>query len=146
MIDRQWIGHSFPDVLWEIERGRLKFYAEVIGIDDPIYVDVEVARMAGHRDIPALPSFLFACELDTGSFSSTLSALEIDISKILHGEQSFTHYATAYGGDRLVVSSRIGDIYYKKGGALEILIKETQVTNLQGLNIADVMTTIVVRN
>lgn len=146
MIDKQWIGHSFPDIQWEIERGRLKFFAEVIGVDDPIYFDAEAARTAGYRDIPALPSFIFAAELDTGSLPSTLDALEIDTGKILHGEQSIVHHATAYAGDRLVVTPRISDIFDKKGGALEILVKETQVTDLFGLKIADMTTTIVVRN
>ena len=146
MIDRKWIGHAFPDGVLEVERGRLAFYAGVVGVGDPIYSDREAARRAGHPDVPALPSFLFAAELDTGGLDRALALLGVDMARVLHGEQSFTHRRMVYAGDRLAVASRIADIYDKKGGALEFVVKETRMTDAAGAVVAESVTTLVVRN
>ena len=42
---------------FEVERGRLRFFAETIGLTDPVYFDVEAAKRAGHRDLPVPPTF-----------------------------------------------------------------------------------------
>ncbi len=43
---------------FEVERGRLRFFAETIGRTDPIYFDLDAARRAGHRDLPVPLTFL----------------------------------------------------------------------------------------
>jgi len=42
--------------------------------------------------------------------------------------------------------SRIADIYDKKNGALEFVVRETRVTNQKGEHIADLRSVIVQRN
>lgn len=78
----------YPDVLWEIERSRLKFYAEVIGVDDPIYIDVKAARMAGHRDISALPS-LFAQGMLGMAWLSRFLVRWVPQSQLCHWQERF---------------------------------------------------------
>ncbi len=146
MIDRRWIGLELPEAVLDLERGRMKLFAKVIGAADPVYHDEDAARAAGHPDLPALPTFIFAAELDTGILSGTLERLGVDIGTILHGEQSFVYRRMAYAGDRLSVSSRIADIYDKKGGALEFIVKETTTRNTRGEPVADLRSVIVVRN
>lgn len=146
MIDPKWIGHQLPSASFDLERGRMKFFATVIGAGDPIYHDEVAARAAGHPDLPALPTFFFSAELDTDSLSTMLALLEVDPGSVLHGEQSFAYYAAAYAGDRLTISSRIADIYEKKGGALEFIVKETQVKNQRGEPVADMRSVIIVRH
>ena len=64
---------------------------------------------------------------------------------MLHGEQSFAYHATAHAGDVLTLTSRVTDVYVKKGGALELLTKKTDVTR-DGQPIAEAVSVIVVRN
>lgn len=146
MIDKNWIGHAFPDAVLELERGRLKFYAQVIGVDDPIYIDEEAARRAGYPDIPAMPAFLFAAELDTSGLDAALRMLGVDVTQILHGEQRFDYHRSACAGERLTVASRIADIYDKKGGTLQFVVKETSIADARGIAVADSVSTLVVRN
>jgi acyl dehydratase len=146
MIDRNLIGLELPQTTFDLERGRMKFFAKVIGATDPIYHDEAAARAAGHLDLPALPTFVFAAELDTGSLSTMLERLGVDIGRILHGEQSFAYRSMAYAGDRLSVSSRVADIYDKKNGALEFIVKATRATNQRGEPVANMRSVIVVRN
>jgi len=32
MIDKKYIGYLLPPVLWEVEKGRIAFFAKVIGL------------------------------------------------------------------------------------------------------------------
>lgn len=136
---------SFPPVTVDVERGRLRFFSKAIGETDPVYLDAEAAKAAGHRDLPVPPTFFFSLGLEAPDPFGYLDALDIDLRRVLHGEQSFTYHALAYAGDRLTLQERIVDVYTKRGGALEFVVKQTEVTR-SGEPIADVRSVIVVRN
>ena len=129
----------------DVERGRLRLFARVIEETDPVYVHVDAARAAGHRDLPVPPTFFFSLGLEAPEPFHYLNQLGIDLQHVLHGEQSFTYDRLAYAGDRLTLQDRIVDVFVKRGGALEFLIKETDVTR-NGEFVARARTTIVVRN
>ncbi len=67
-------------------------------------------------------------------------------SRVLHGEQSFIYHRMAYAGDTLRFESRIADIYEKKGGALDFVVRETRVSRHDGEHIADLRSVLVHRN
>jgi len=145
MIDRQWIGHELPASELPLERTRLRFFAKAIGETDPVYTDVAAARDAGYADLPAPPTFLFAAELDSGASDQLLATLKIPLARLLHGEQGFTYHAPACAGDTVTVRSRIDDIYDKKNGALEFVVKTSRATNQRGELVAEMRTVIVCR-
>ena len=146
MIDKKWIGHEYPPSVLPIERTRLQFFAKVIGEIDPIYTDVAAARDAGHPDLPAPPTFLFAAELDSGLTMRLLADLEIPVAKLLHGEQGFTYHRTAHVGDTITVRSTISDIYAKKDGALEFVVKTSRAVNQRDELVAELRAVIVCRH
>ena len=146
MIDRKFIGHELPASVLQIERGRLAFFAKAIGETNPVYTDPAAARDAGYADLPAPPTFLFSAELDSGGTERLLSDLDVPIAKILHGEQSFSYLKPVVAGDTVVVRSRITDIYDKKNGALEFIIRQSSAVNQHGETVAEMRTVIVVRN
>jgi len=146
MIDRKWIGHELPSSELPIERGRLRFFAKAIGETDPVYTSEAAARAAGYPDLPAPPTFLFAAELDSGASSRLLADLGIPLAKILHGEQGFTYHRPACAGETITVRSRIEDIYEKKNGVLEFIVKTSRAVNQRGELVAEMRTVIVCRN
>jgi acyl dehydratase len=146
MIDKKWIGHELPASELSIDRSRLRFFAKAIGETDPVYTDEAAARAAGYADLPAPPTFLFAAELDSGASDQLLADLQIPLAKLLHGEQGFTYHRTACAGDTIGVRSRIDDIYDKKNGALEFVVKTSRATNQRGELVAEMRTVIVCRN
>ena len=146
MIDRRHIGMSLRPAVLAIEQGRLRFFAQAIGETDPVYLDETAARAAGYPDLPAPPTFLFAAELDAGSIVAMLDELGIPLDRILHGEQGFTYRAPVCAGDTVTVTARISDIYTRKGGALEFIVKDATVTNQHGTEVAAMRSVIVVRN
>ncbi|MFI1826050.1 MaoC family dehydratase N-terminal domain-containing protein [Streptomyces sp. NPDC020412] len=127
-LDRSLIGTTSPELVVDVERGRLRFFAKATGQTDPVYRDLDAARAAGHRDLPVPPTFLFCLGMDVPNPFEHLEKLGIDPVTVLHGEQGFEYLAPVYAGDTLTYSTRISDIYEKKGGALEFLVRTTEVT------------------
>lgn len=146
MIDKKWIGHALPASVLPIERTRLQFFAKAIGETDPVYTDVAAARDAGYPDLPAPPTFLFAAELDSGASNQLLDDLQIPLSKLLHGEQSFSYHRPACAGDTVTVRSTLSDIYDKKNGALEFVVKTSRATNQRDELVAELRTVLVCRH
>ena len=146
MIDRHHIGTTFPPFTVEVERSRLRFFAKAIGQTDPVYTDDEAARAAGHPALPVPPTFLFCLEMEAPNPAAIREALGLDLGRILHGEQGFTFHRIAHAGDRLTFRQRIADIYDKKGGALEFIVRETEVTNAKDERVAELRCVTVYRN
>lgn len=146
MIDRKWIGHALPETTFPVERGRLRFFAKAIGEKDPVYSDPEAARAAGYPDVLAPPTFLFSAELDSGATERLLADLGIPYERLLHGEQGFTWHHPVCAGDTVTVRSRIADVFEKKGGALELVVRASSATNQRGELVAELRTVLVCRN
>jgi acyl dehydratase len=146
MIDKQFIGYEVPPTLWDVEKGRIRFFAEVIGATDPIYFDASAAQAAGYRNVVAPPTFIFGAESDSGVLMTLLDTLKIDLRKVLHGEQRFDYHAPVCAGDTLRFQTRVSDIYDKKGGALEFVVNDTKATNQLGEHVSDLHSVIVVRH
>lgn len=72
--------------------------------------------------------------------------LGMDYRGLLHGEQGFTFHSMAYAGDTLTFEQRIDDIYEKKGGALEFVVRKTRVTHQRSELVAELRCVTVIRN
>jgi acyl dehydratase len=145
MIDKKHIGRQLPTFLVTAEAGQLRFFAKAIGETNPIYFDEQAARDVGHPGLPLPPTFLFSLEFQIPS-NAWRDELGIVTARILHGEESFRYHRMAYAGDTLRFDVRIADIYDKKGGALEFVVRETRVTNQHGEHVADLRSVLVQRN
>lgn len=146
MIDRKFIGYEFAPATAEVEKGRLRFFAKATGNADPIYFDEEAARAAGYKSLPVPPTFFFCLEMERDNPMDFLELLDVDLGRVLHGEQSFVYHAPVCAGDLVTFRSRISDIYDKKSGALEFIVMETEGRNQDGLHVVDMRRSIVVRN
>lgn len=147
MVDRSAIGRSFAPVTAHVEPGRLRYFCETIGERSPIYRDAQAARAEGYSAIPVPPTYLFCLEMmDAENPFEFLTELDIDLARVLHGEQGFTYHVPAVVGDTLIFRSRVTDVTEKKGGAMTLIAVVTEVTRQDGVHIADTTRTIVVRN
>ncbi|MCX7172172.1 MAG: MaoC family dehydratase N-terminal domain-containing protein [Proteobacteria bacterium] len=146
MIDKALIGKTFPAYSAEVEKGRLRFFAKAIGETNPIFVDEHAAQAAGYRSLPVPPTFIFTLELEQPDPLAWFLEVGFDLAKMLHGEQSFVYHAPVCAGDVLSFTRRISQIYDKKNGALEFVVRETRVTNQDGCHVADLTAVIIQRN
>lgn len=140
------IGTHLPAFDVEIERGRIRLFADVIGDDDPVFRDPDAARAAGHPDLPAPPTFLFGFLLERPDATRWLDDLGIELGQVLHAGQTFVHHTTAHAGDVLRFRPMIVDTFEKKGGSLRFLVRETSVTRTDNTPIVDLKDTIAVVN
>lgn len=131
-IDRAFIGRESEDRFVEVEKGQLRFFAKATGETNPVYTDEGAARAAGHRALPAPPTFAFSLGLLAPAKENWLTEMGVHIGNVLHGEQSFDYHAPIYAGDTIRLKNRILDIYEKKGGALEFIVQEATAHNQQG--------------
>jgi len=148
MLDRSYIGTVVSRHTSVVEAGRLRSFAKATAQSDPCYSDLEAARAAGYPNLPVPPTYLFCLDsLDSPSNTrSVLDLLNIDIGKILHAEQSFTYHRMIFAGEELTFETRIADMYEKKGGALEFVVRQTKVTDAKNAPVAELDSTLVVRN
>ena len=140
----QALAQEILPITVDIERGRLKLFAKATGETNPVYTDIEAAIAAGHRDLPAPPSYLGnAIELDIPDPLRWMVDIGIDVTSTMHGEQRIDYHHMVYAGDRLVLKRSIVDVYTKKGGALEFVVKKSDITR-DGVLVAETWCTIVV--
>jgi acyl dehydratase len=147
MVDQSAVGCTFTPVTASVEPGRLRFFLDTVGETNPVFRDDRAARNADYPGTPVPPTYLFCLEMmDAPEPFEFLTALGIDLARVLHGEQRFDYYASVVVGDVLTFKSRVTSVTEKKGGAMTLLVIETKVTNQDGLHVADSSRTIVVRN
>ncbi|GAB2703146.1 MAG: acyl dehydratase [Alteromonas sp.] len=146
MLDLKDVGKSFEPVVASVEKGRLINFAKSIAEDNPIYTDELAAKKAGYDSLPVPPTFLFCLKMDVPKPFENYQNIGVSLEKLLHANQSFTYFKSAVVGDELTFYSNVEDIYAKKGGALEFLIEKTKVENQSGEHVADLETTLVIRN
>lgn len=95
--------------------------------------------------MPAPPTFVLCLDLEMPDPFMWMTALGIDVARVLHGGERFRYFEPVYAGDRLTFSSRIADILQKKSSKKTFVVKETEVTNQHGVKVAEMRATIVVR-
>jgi acyl dehydratase len=145
MIDKKYIGKQLPAYRVTPDASQLRFFAKAIGETNPIFSDVQAACAAGHPHLPLPPTFLFSLEFEQ-SHAGWRQEIGVEQSRILHGEQRFDYHRMAYVGDTLLFESHLADIYDRKDGALEFIVRCTRVSNARGEHVADLRSTIVQRN
>lgn len=107
----------------------MRRFAEATLDDDAIYFDHDAARTTGHRAIPAPPTFAISLRAP-----DPRAGLDIDYTKLLHGEQTLLLDRPLYVGDRISVQATIVEAYVKEGkaGAMDFMVVETVGENLDG--------------
>ena len=139
MVDQSAVGRAFTPVTAHVEPGRLRFFLNTLGEDNPVYRDAEAA--------PVPPTYLFCLEMmDAAEPFEFLTALDIDLARVLHGEQRFDYHAPVVVGDTLTFKPKVTSVTEKKGGAMTLVVVETEVTNQNGVHVADASWTVVIRN
>jgi hypothetical protein len=144
MLDRSRIGFEFPVGACRVERGRIKLYAQAIGETDPLYRDVQVARVRGYPDIPIPPGYLYSLDLEREPPIDYLGAVGARMGHLLHGEQTLSFFRDICAGTEIHFHTRIADIYDKRSGTLEFFVVHTRVLGSGQLALAELRATFIV--
>src|SRR5262245_14882064 len=104
-INRALLGVWGPEGTMKIEFGKIREFAKAVKDDDPIYSDE--ARCI------APPTFLMTITHWIGDLGATRSAVKLDLSRLLHGEQAFDYLKPIRPGDTLTFRSRTKEAFKK---------------------------------
>lgn len=145
MLNRSCVGQALKPYSVGVEKAQLRFFAKATGQTDPVYFDETAAREAGYPNLPVPPTFLFCLETDSPDRQEFLRLAGLDLGRLLHGEQSFVYHRPACAGDILTFEPRITDIYSRRQGSLDFVVRETRVTDVMANHVADLRSIVIQR-
>jgi acyl dehydratase len=145
LIDKKHIGmkvppHSVTPTAWQ-----LKWFAKATGETNPIYFDEAAAQEGGTARRSGATDLLFLHGHGQGcSLSTTSRPWAVTSARCCTASRSFTYHKPVYSGDTLDFDGQVTDIYDKKNGALQFIVKDVKVSR-QGEAVCDLRTVIVIR-
>lgn len=128
-------GVMLEPVTVPVERGRIRFFAQVLGESDPVHFDVDAARAAGHPDLVATPSFFMVVEAEANGERvrrgqpPMMDVVKCDFRYLLHGDERYFYQAPIYAGEEVTHTTKVLDFYDKKGGAMEFATFESTISH-----------------
>ena len=118
-LDPGLVGRSYPpSAVYEVARAKIAEFAAALGDQDPAYRDPEAARALGHPDVIAPPTFAIVISLGAANVVLGDPEVALDYSRVVHGEQRFTHHRPIRAGDRLVARTTIESVRHVAGNDL----------------------------
>ena len=101
------IGKEWPGTTYQVGREKIKEYANVLGIDNPVHFDVEAARAAGFRDVVAPP--MFAVVYSGPALGPVLFDPEVamNFAAMVHGGQVFEWDEPVCSGDEITTTLQV---------------------------------------
>ena len=129
-VDTAAIGKAFPPHLYAVGREKVREYALAVGETNPLHLDVEVARAAGHADVVAPP--MFAVVYSAAAMGPAIFDPEVgmNFAMMVHGGQEFEWGPLVVAGDEITTTATVKDISERDGRGYYIF--ETRSTNQDG--------------
>jgi acyl dehydratase len=114
--DASYVGKALPaSAPYRVSREKIREFALAIGEGDPVCLDAEAARAAGHADVVAPPTFSVTFTMPLIEAFLRDPALRWDYSRMVHGDQSITLHRPIHGGDELVTVIHVEDLQTRAG-------------------------------
>ncbi len=124
-------------------REKIREFAEAIGDDNGAYRDADVARACGHPDVIAPPTFAIILSLRAQQALVCDPELGLDYSRVVHGDQSFTHHRPIHAGDELATTVHVDGI--RTMGGNDLLTVRCEITDGAGNPVTTSRSMLVVR-
>ena len=120
MADKSKLGMEFAPYTFEVEKGKIAEFAMAIYQKEdkdqvnPLYVNREAAQKAGYKDIIAPPTFQTCFPLWAGGgLMPLIQALNINLIRLLHGEEEYDYLSAIHPGDIMTGKSKVVEMYEK---------------------------------
>jgi hypothetical protein len=127
-ISKEAVGKKLDRFDFIVERGKVKEFCLAIGETNPIYFNLEEAKKAGYEDTPVPPTFQTAIQFwGYPKIWEDMSALGIDIKRLLHLKEEYTYLKPIYPGLHWA-QSEVVDV---KTGKMDMVTFRTTYHNSQ---------------
>ncbi|WP_019122349.1 FAS1-like dehydratase domain-containing protein [Brevibacillus massiliensis] len=131
----KFVGREFAPYRLVVERGKIREFALAIGDDSPLYRDKQSAVLAGWKDVTIPPTFPTVIDMWGGpDFFTLIETLELDLLRVLHGEQEYEYLGEIYTGDEITGTAKVTGAKAKSGrsGTMKLFSIETVYVNQRG--------------
>ena len=143
-VNPDFAGREYPPAgPFPVTAEEIAAFADAIGSTSPAHRDAAVAREFGYADVVAPPTF--AVRLSQQCEAQLIRDPEagIDFSRVVHGEEGFTHHRPIRAGDTLSGVLHVDRI--REAGGHGMVTTRVELTDADGAPVTTVTSTIVVR-
>jgi len=128
-IKEEWktqLGVDSPPWIYEVTTTSVRAFARGVGYTDPVYYDIDAAKAAGYRNLPAPPCYLGTPVFIPGKSDDTFSGpknagidfLQFGLVNILDGGTEVEYFDTLCAGDTLTAVNRLVGLDVRESKAL----------------------------
>src|SRR5271170_2353270 len=133
-VNTQAVGKSYEPVVYAVGREKIREYARAVGETNPLHLDLNAARAAGHADVVAPPMFAVvysAPAVAPGMFDTEVG---MNFAMMVHGGQEFEWGPLVVAGDEITTAASVKSITERDG--MGFYVFETVSTNQAGEQVA----------
>jgi acyl dehydratase len=137
------VGKVFAPVTYAVGREKVREYARAVGETNPLHLDPDAARAAGHRDVVAPP--MFATVYTSPAIGPAFFDPEVgmDFARMVHGAQEFVWGPLVVAGDEVATEVEVAQIYERTG--MRFYVFESRSDNQDGERVCTGTWTCIVR-
>lgn len=133
------VGKALEPIIYEVEAGAIRRFAEAVGDPNPAYWDEDYAAGTWHGKVIAPPGF-FGWPVG-GDFQipeDILVKFDVPYRRVLNGGIDCEFHHPIHPGDVIVGSMKLSDLFEREGkrGRMLFVIIETTYRNQQGKVVA----------
>ncbi len=114
-VNLEVLGKTYPPVLYAVGREKVREYARAVGETNPLYLDVDAAREAGHDDVVAPPMFAVVYAMPAVAAGMFDPEVGIDFARLVHAGQQFTWGPLVVAGDEISTTVSVKDVSERRG-------------------------------
>src|SRR6476661_5741707 len=134
-VNADFQGRVYPPTeTYRVSAAKIREFAEAVGSADPVHVDADVAA-------PPTFAVLIAQQCDAQLIRDPEAG--IDFSRVVHGEQRFTHHRPLTAGDAVVGTLHVDTV--REAGGHAMVTTRTELATEQGEAVCTATSTIVIR-
>lgn len=129
------IGRESPPWTYEVTTTSVRAFARGVGYTDLVYFDVDAAKRAGYRSLPAPPTYLGTPVFIPGRSHETFSvptegqpSVKHGLKGLLDGGTETEYFGDICAGDTLTAVSRLDALEVRESKALGKMLISTQRT------------------
>ncbi len=137
------MGKTYAPVTYAVGREKVREYANAVGETNPLHLDVEAARAAGHRDVVAPPMFAVVYTSRAIGAAFFDSELGMDFARMVHGAQEFAWGPLVVAGDEITTEVELADVSQR--GGMGYYVFESRSDNQDGERVCTGTWTCIVR-
>jgi acyl dehydratase len=137
-------GRAYPPTPpYLVGREKVREFARAVFATNPINLDPEAARAAGHADVVAPPTFPVVVQEHTLAQLLGDTDAGIDFGRVVHGDQRFEYTRPIVAGDEL--TARLTVTAVKTLGGNSMVTAATEISDAAGQHVVTATSTLVVR-